>query len=80
MYAAEDKPMTLDELVEDAQRVLRVCNACRYCEGYCAVFPALARLEASLDWFLLTEHTSRGVGPLGKCETNLGGFVGSVAP
>ncbi len=43
MYAAEDKPMTLDELVEDAQRVLRVCNACRYCEGYCAVFPALAR-------------------------------------
>lgn len=35
--------MTLDELVEDAQRVLRVCNACRYCEGYCAVFPALAR-------------------------------------
>jgi len=43
MYAAEDKPMSLDELIEDAQRVLRVCNACRYCEGYCAVFPALAR-------------------------------------
>ena len=43
MFAADDKPMTLDELVEDAQRVLRICNACRYCEGYCAVFPALAR-------------------------------------
>ena len=43
MFAAEDTPMTLDELIEDAQRVLRVCNACRYCEGYCAVFPALAR-------------------------------------
>jgi citrate/tricarballylate utilization protein len=43
MFAAEDKPMTLDELVEDAQRVLRICNACRYCEGYCSVFPALAR-------------------------------------
>jgi len=43
MFAAEDKPMSLDELIEDAQRVLRVCNACRYCEGYCAVFPALAR-------------------------------------
>ncbi len=43
MYAAEDQPMSLDELIEDAQRVLRVCNACRYCEGYCAVFPALAR-------------------------------------
>ena len=38
------------------------------------------RARPSLDWFLLTEHTSRGVGPLGKCETNLGGFVGSVAP
>src|ERR1700716_2183731 len=22
---------------------LEVCNACRYCEGYCAVFPALER-------------------------------------
>ena len=43
MFAADDKPMTLDELVEDAQRVLRICNACRYCEGYCSVFPALAR-------------------------------------
>jgi citrate/tricarballylate utilization protein len=23
--------------------VLAICNACRYCEGYCAVFPALER-------------------------------------
>src|SRR5213594_676594 len=22
---------------------MMVCNACRYCEGYCAVFPALER-------------------------------------
>lgn len=29
--------------VEEAQRQLTVCNACRYCEGYCAVFPALER-------------------------------------
>lgn len=43
MYAADEQAMTLDALIEDAQRVLRVCNACRYCEGYCAVFPALAR-------------------------------------
>ncbi|MBY0265972.1 MAG: tricarballylate utilization 4Fe-4S protein TcuB [Burkholderiales bacterium] len=43
MYAAEDKPMSLDELIEDAQRVLRVCNACRYCEGFCSMFPAMAR-------------------------------------
>ena len=33
----------LVELVEEAQRVLAICNACRYCEGYCAVFPALER-------------------------------------
>jgi citrate/tricarballylate utilization protein len=33
----------LEELVEDAQRMLAICNACRYCEGYCAVFPALER-------------------------------------
>ena len=37
------KPLPLDELVEEAQRVLSICNACRYCEGYCAVFPALER-------------------------------------
>jgi citrate/tricarballylate utilization protein len=33
----------LAALVEEAQRVLSICNACRYCEGYCAVFPALER-------------------------------------
>jgi citrate/tricarballylate utilization protein len=26
-----------------ADRQLTICNACRYCEGYCAVFPALER-------------------------------------
>ena len=35
--------LRLEELVEEAQRVLSICNACRYCEGYCAVFPALER-------------------------------------
>src|SRR4030088_2573407 len=40
----------LEELVEEAQRVLSICNACRYCEGYCAVFPALERrLEFNED-------------------------------
>ena len=33
----------LQELIAEAQRVLTICNACRYCEGYCAVFPALER-------------------------------------
>ena len=36
-------PSRLAQLVEEAQRVLAICNACRYCEGYCAVFPALER-------------------------------------
>jgi citrate/tricarballylate utilization protein len=25
----------------EARRTMEVCNACRYCEGYCAVFPAM---------------------------------------
>jgi len=41
MSGAERK--SLPELVEEAQRLLSICNACRYCEGYCAVFPALQR-------------------------------------
>jgi citrate/tricarballylate utilization protein len=31
-----------DPLAESA-RVLEICNACRYCEGFCAVFPAMTR-------------------------------------
>ncbi|HTU00248.1 MAG TPA: tricarballylate utilization 4Fe-4S protein TcuB [Candidatus Sulfotelmatobacter sp.] len=30
-------------LVEQGEWFMRICNACRYCEGYCAVFPALER-------------------------------------
>ena len=26
----------------EAKRQMEICNACRYCEGYCAVFPAMA--------------------------------------
>jgi len=33
---------SLHLLLEEATRQLNVCNACRYCEGFCAVFPALA--------------------------------------
>ena len=30
----------------EVERVMQVCNACRYCEGFCAVFPAMTqRLE-----------------------------------
>lgn len=27
--------------VANARRSMEICNACRYCEGYCAVFPAM---------------------------------------
>ncbi len=33
--------LNLDE--SEVQRQMTVCNACRYCEGYCAVFPAMTR-------------------------------------
>ncbi|MBR0660865.1 tricarballylate utilization 4Fe-4S protein TcuB [Neoroseomonas oryzicola] len=29
------------ETVAEARRQMEICNACRYCEGYCAVFPAM---------------------------------------
>ncbi|MDB5412497.1 MAG: signal transduction protein [Rubritepida sp.] len=29
-----------DDIIE-ARRQMEICNACRYCEGYCAVFPAM---------------------------------------
>jgi citrate/tricarballylate utilization protein len=34
-------PMGANEAEVD--RVLQICNACRYCEGFCAVFPAMTR-------------------------------------
>lgn len=40
---AATAPTSLEALVAEAQRVLSICNACRYCEGYCATFPALER-------------------------------------
>jgi len=34
---------------EEADRIMTICNACRYCEGHCAVFPAMTRrLDFSL--------------------------------
>ncbi len=36
----------LTEPEVEVERVMQVCNACRYCEGFCAVFPAMTqRLE-----------------------------------
>ena len=49
--------MTIDALIQQARalsqgaptpeaevaRQMQICNACRYCEGFCAVFPAMTR-------------------------------------
>lgn len=34
-------PLTGNEA--EVGRVMQICNACRYCEGFCAVFPAMTR-------------------------------------
>jgi citrate/tricarballylate utilization protein len=34
-------PMNADET--EVARQMQICNACRYCEGFCAVFPAMTR-------------------------------------
>jgi citrate/tricarballylate utilization protein len=38
--------------LEETRRVVAICNACRYCEGFCAVFPAMEsqREPASADF------------------------------
>jgi len=33
----------VSEAEAEASRVMVICNACRYCEGFCAVFPAMTR-------------------------------------
>ena len=35
--------------LEEADRLMTVCNACRYCEGLCAVFPAMEMRRAFSD-------------------------------
>ena len=37
---------TLTDNEAEVGRVMQICNACRYCEGFCAVFPAMThRIE-----------------------------------
>lgn len=38
-----------NKTLQEARRQIEICNACRYCEGYCAVFPAINRERAFLD-------------------------------
>lgn len=38
--------MSLTDTIAEARRQVEICNACRYCEGYCDVFPAIHRQRA----------------------------------
>ena len=33
--------LEMSNLLAEAERQMTICNSCRYCEGYCAVFPAM---------------------------------------
>jgi citrate/tricarballylate utilization protein len=52
------------DLLQEARRQAEICNACRYCEGYCSVFPALhaerAFAEADLTQLANLCHNCRG--------------------
>lgn len=37
------------EMIAEARRQVEICNACRYCEGFCSVFPAMTRQKAFAD-------------------------------
>lgn len=46
--------MSLDTIagnstIDEARRQVEICNACRYCEGYCSVFPAMFRERSFAD-------------------------------
>jgi citrate/tricarballylate utilization protein len=38
-----DPTMRFTPSEAEVARQMRICNACRYCEGFCAVFPAMSR-------------------------------------
>jgi citrate/tricarballylate utilization protein len=56
----------LDETqaIQDARRAMEVCNACRYCEGFCAVFPAMELrrefAQADLNYLANLCHGCKG--------------------
>lgn len=54
------------ELDAEARRILRLCNACRYCEGLCPVFPALERQRAFSDGDL--DHLANLCHACGACH------------
>jgi citrate/tricarballylate utilization protein len=57
--------MSLDTpALTEARRQVEICNACRYCEGYCAVFPAMFKersfAQADITQLANLCHNCRG--------------------
>ena len=54
----------MSEIINEAHRVTTICNACRYCEGFCAVFPAMELrrtfTDEELKYFSNLCHNCRG--------------------
>lgn len=42
-------PGATPSATDEARRQIEICNACRYCEGFCSVFPAMTRQKAFAD-------------------------------
>lgn len=40
MLAISEQPAGNAGALDEARRTMEICNACRYCEGFCPVFPA----------------------------------------
>ncbi|WP_083198367.1 tricarballylate utilization 4Fe-4S protein TcuB [Pararhizobium polonicum] len=53
MNLAAQAESELDANAAEVDRVLHICNACRYCESFCAVFPAMTR---RLDFNVADAH------------------------
>ena len=58
---AKDSQIKIFSLAAEAERALTICNACRYCESHCAVFPAGQALPvnqpATLEWLAHLCHS-----------------------
>jgi citrate/tricarballylate utilization protein len=56
--------MQESDVVLEARREMEICNACRYCESYCAVFPAMELrrefIKTDLDYLANLCHNCRG--------------------
>lgn len=50
--------------LKENHRIMTICNACRYCEGFCAVWPAMelhrSFTDADLKYFANLCHNCRG--------------------